>query len=83
MFVHSGLIDAAGDGRELIGVMSHELAHVTQRHGVKKLVSSQLTQFLLFAVISLVAGDMGLGYDLQRTLIRSAGSLLNLSYSRG
>ena len=33
MFIHRGMVDAAGGEGELIGVMAHELSHVLLRHG--------------------------------------------------
>lgn len=43
-YISSGLILSADNCAELAGVMGHELAHVTQRHSVKKLESAMAVQ---------------------------------------
>ena len=52
--VHTGLITSSDDGEELIGVLAHEVAHVTAKHGLQ----STLTSLGLSAILTLVAGDM-------------------------
>lgn len=36
--IHRGLIDAIEDPSELIGVIAHEISHVTLRHGIRTLI---------------------------------------------
>ena len=36
IYVHRGLIDAADDESELVGVLGHEIGHVVARHGAKQ-----------------------------------------------
>ncbi len=36
IYVHRGLIDAANDESELVGVLGHEIGHVVARHGAKQ-----------------------------------------------
>ena len=43
-YLSTGLILAADSCAEIAGVMGHELAHVTQKHGVKKLESTIAVQ---------------------------------------
>ena len=43
-YISSGLILAADNCAEIAGVMGHELAHVTERHSVKKLESAMAVQ---------------------------------------
>lgn len=43
-YISSGLILSADNCAELAGVMGHELAHVTERHSVKKLESAMAVQ---------------------------------------
>ncbi len=38
IFIYTGLIKVASDEAQIAGVLAHELGHITQRHGVKKLV---------------------------------------------
>lgn len=56
--VHSGLILAAQSESELAGVLSHEIAHVTQKHLARlmgKQNQAQMTQWLALAVAILAA----------------------------
>lgn len=41
VYVHSGLIRAAGSASELAGVMAHEIAHGVARHGTEQLTRAQ------------------------------------------
>ena len=43
-YISTGLILSADNCAEIAGVMGHELAHVTERHGVKKLESSMAVE---------------------------------------
>jgi predicted Zn-dependent protease len=40
VYVHTGLIDAAGSASELAGVMAHEIAHGVARHGTEQLTKA-------------------------------------------
>lgn len=51
--VFTGLMKKAESGEEVAGVMSHELNHVLQRHGLERIVK----QLGLVAVVSIVIGD--------------------------
>lgn len=56
--VHSGLVLAAQSESELAGVLSHEIAHVTQKHLARlmgKQNQAQMTQWLAMAVAILAA----------------------------
>ncbi|MEM1448580.1 MAG: M48 family metallopeptidase [Planctomycetota bacterium] len=73
--VFSSLIEAANDPEMVAGVLAHEMAHVVQRHGLKR-VGNQVG---LMAGLRLVLGDAG-------GLIGIAGELFSLAsandYSR-
>lgn len=47
IYVYSGLIQTAADESELIGVLAHEVAHVTERHVVSSLAVQLGAQLLL------------------------------------
>lgn len=61
-FVNSGLILAADEEAELAGVMAHEIAHVTARHGTKNATKAQIAQWAMIPLIILgPAGWAGYG----------------------
>ena len=78
-YVNSGLILAADDEAELAGVMAHEIAHVTARHGAEQNSKGQLINFATIPLIFL-GGPAGYG-------LRQASSFMIpvtfLSFSRG
>jgi Zn-dependent protease with chaperone function len=51
--VFTGLMKKAESGEEVAGVLSHELNHVLQRHGLDRIVK----QLGLIAVVSIMLGD--------------------------
>lgn len=51
--VFTGLMKKAESGEEVAGVMSHELNHVLQRHGLERIVKS----LGLMTVVTIVLGD--------------------------
>ncbi|MDP1768035.1 MAG: M48 family metallopeptidase [Nitrospirota bacterium] len=51
--VFTGLMKKADSGEEVAGVMSHELNHVLQRHGLERVVKS----LGLMTVVAIVLGD--------------------------
>jgi len=46
VFIYKGLLKAANSGAEVAGVIAHEIAHVTMRHGAARLVQSYGVSFL-------------------------------------
>ena len=78
-YVDSGLILAADNEAELVGVMSHEIAHVAACHAARENTRSQLMNL---ASIPLIFVGGGIGYALQE----AAGLALPVGYlkfSRG
>ncbi len=67
--VYTGLIKKAESGEEVAGVLSHELNHVLQRHGLARMVK----MLGLAAVVSIVVGDqqglIGLAKELGLNLV--------------
>ena len=51
--VFTGLIQKAESGEEVAGVLSHELNHVLQRHGLNRMVK----QIGLMAIVTIILGD--------------------------
>jgi predicted Zn-dependent protease len=59
LYVNKGAILAADSEAELAGVMAHEIAHVTARHGVEQASKATLANY---AMIPLIFMTGGLGY---------------------
>ena len=51
--VFTGLLQKAESGEEVAGVLSHELNHVLQRHGLERMVK----QLGLVAIVTIILGD--------------------------
>ena len=79
LYVNRGLIEAAENEAELAGVMAHEIAHVTARHGVEQASKGQLVNYLSIPLIFL--GGWG-GYIAQQ-VAGLAIPLGFLKFSRG
>jgi predicted Zn-dependent protease len=75
IFFTTGMLELTSDPEELAGIMAHEIAHVTQRHGLRKLVSSAGPMILLAA---LFGSDGGL----LATLGQGSAYLLQQRFSR-
>lgn len=71
LFIERGLLEATDDEAQLAGVIAHELAHVTARHGAKLMnratVAGVLFQAAQIAAVVLTGGAAGIGlyYALQ------------------
>jgi hypothetical protein len=75
MAIHTGLILKAEHAEEVLGVMAHELAHVTEQHSVRVL----LKQLGFRIIISTIFGDIAGVADV---LVANAPALLQLKFSR-
>lgn len=73
--IHSGLVAAAQRPEELLGVVAHEIAHVTERHSLRQMVGSAG----LWAVFQTLFGDFS---GLAGTVAEGGYRLLTLSFSR-
>ncbi len=73
--IQSGLIEHAKSWEEVMGVLSHELAHVTRRHHVR----GAMNNLGLFVVASALLGDVS---AIAGTVINTGGQLASLSNSR-
>jgi predicted Zn-dependent protease len=79
LYVNSGLILAADTEAELAGVISHEISHVTARHGVEQASKGTLFQYLSIPLI-FIGGPVG-------AIVQNAANVLvpltYLKFSRG
>ena len=73
--IHTALMDAASSKEEIAGVLAHEMAHVTERHSMRKIVESAGLFLLLQAVIGDTEG-------LVKLLTDSSSTLLQQKFSR-
>lgn len=73
--IQTGLLDNAKSWEEVLGVLSHELAHVTERHHIRGIISNMG----LYAIISASVGDMS---AIAGTIASMGGDLASLANSR-
>ena len=74
IYLFNGLIASAVSAQEVAGVLAHEIGHVVHRDGLRRLIQSSGSSFL----IGLLFGDV-LGAS---TLIMAGETLINSAYSR-
>jgi Zn-dependent protease with chaperone function len=74
--IHSELLLRAKSADELLGVLAHEMAHVTERHGTRGVIAKAGAWIVFQAAI----GDAG---GLLTTVASAAPFLLSQQYSRG
>lgn len=74
--IQSGLIQHAESWEEVLGVMGHELAHVTERHHARGIISN----LGLYAILSAFFGDFS---AIAGTMVSLGGDLASLANSRG
>lgn len=75
MIVYTGLLELVDRPEQLLGVIAHEAAHVTQKHGFRKALSAA-GPFLIFGVF------LGGGDGLLNMLSENSGLLIQQSFSQ-
>lgn len=75
VIIQTGLIKNAKSWEEVMGVLSHELSHVTRRHHVRGIINN----LGIFAILSATFGDVS---AIAGTLLNMGGELASLSNSR-
>lgn len=84
IFINTGLIEKAENESELVGVIAHEMAHVTARHGARLMkratIASIIYQAAQLAAVIFTGGAVGIGtyYALQYGFF-GLGMVLNLT----
>jgi predicted Zn-dependent protease len=73
--IHSGLLMAAEQPEEVAGVLGHEIAHVTQRHSIRSILSSAG----LYLVLQAMLGDVT---SVVAVLANNSAFLLDRKFSR-
>ena len=73
--LHSGLLMASDSAEEIAGVLGHEIAHVTQRHSIRSIISSAG----LFLLVQTMLGDVT---GIVAVLANNSTFLLSRKFSR-
>jgi predicted Zn-dependent protease len=73
--LHTGLIEKARSADEIAGVLAHEVAHVTERHSLRQLIST----IGLFTIVQFVLGDVS---SILVAAAEGGADLLVLRFSR-
>ena len=81
IFVHSGLIDAAETEGQLVGVLAHEISHVTLRHGTSQASKAQMIQ-LPAILAGVLIGDGGALSQIGQVGLGLGLNALVMKYSR-
>ena len=75
VIIQTGLIEHAKSWEEVLGVVSHELAHVTRRHHMRGIINN----LGLYVIISSLIGDIT---AISGTIVNMGGDLASLANSR-
>lgn len=73
--LNQGLILSADSFDEILGVMAHELSHVTNRHVMRGVIYN----ISLFSIVNLLVGDIS---GIIAVVLENGGSLLSLKFSK-
>ncbi len=73
--LHSGLLLEAGGPGEVLGVLAHEIAHVTQQHSMRQMIQ----QIGLWVILSSLIGDMS---SVMGALAAKSSELVGAKFSR-
>jgi predicted Zn-dependent protease len=79
VFVNRGLVEAADQQAELAGVLGHEIAHVTERHGLEQMEKRQGAGMLVSLVYVLLGREPGV---LEQVAIQGGGAAIFAKYGR-
>jgi predicted Zn-dependent protease len=79
VFVNRGLIEHADVVSELAGVLGHEIAHVTERHGLETLEKQQRANIFLQLVYWVLDREPG---ALEQVVIQGGGAAVFAKYGR-
>lgn len=81
-YVTRGLLALANSEAELAGVIGHEIAHVTARHGARRQTAAVGTAVLAGVLGTAISIGTGVGADVTGELLNVGGGLLLAGYSR-
>jgi predicted Zn-dependent protease len=78
-YVNKGLILAADNEAEIVGVMAHEIAHVAARHGVEQASKATIANYAMIPLIFMTGGLGAIAYNAAQIGV----PLAFLKFSRG
>jgi len=73
IIIHTGLLDLADQPEEIVGVLAHEVAHVTERHLYRKVISSAGPMVICQAFLGGRSGGFGTLMGASAALMIGAG----------
>ncbi len=79
IYVNRGLVEAADEQAELAGVLGHEIAHVTERHGLEQMEKRQGAGLLISLVYMILGREPGL---VEQVAIQGGGAAIFAKYGR-
>jgi predicted Zn-dependent protease len=79
IFVNRGLIESADQAAEFAGVLGHEIAHVTERHGIEQMEKRQGAGTLIGLVYTVLGRDPGV---VEQIAIEAGGAAVLARYGR-
>ncbi|MBB4635373.1 M48 family metallopeptidase [Longimicrobium terrae] len=79
VFVNTGLIETADEASEFAGVLGHEIAHVTERHGIEQMKKRGRANILVTLVYTVLGRDPG---QLERVAIEAGGAAVFAKHGR-
>jgi predicted Zn-dependent protease len=79
IFVNRGLVDGADQASEFAGVLGHEIAHVTERHGIEAMEKRRGAGTLVSLVFILLGREPGV---VEQIAIQAGGAAVFARYGR-
>ena len=79
IFVNRGLVETADQAAEFAGVLGHEIAHVTQRHGIEQMKKRRGAGTLVTLVYVILGREPGLA---EQIAIEAGGAAVFARYGR-
>jgi predicted Zn-dependent protease len=79
IFVNRGIIESADQASELAGVLGHEIAHVTERHGIEAMKKQRGAGTIVTLIYVLLGREPG---AVERVAIEAGGAALFAKYGR-
>jgi predicted Zn-dependent protease len=79
IFVNRGLIETADQASEFAGVLGHEIAHVTERHGIEQMKKQRGAGTLVTLIYVVLGRDPGV---VEQVAIQAGGAAVFARYGR-